>query len=411
MRKILVMMLLCAFLAVPTDAADAPPIGIGFVAPLTGPFAPTGQDLLNGFNLFLERNQGRIGGRAIRFVVEDDTFSPQVAITKTRKLLESDRVELLTGIINSAAAYAMREYVDQQGLPTVIAVAGGDNLTQRTRGQFIVRTGWGSSSQYAQPFGLYAARQLGYRRVVTIADDFAFGHEWVGGFQRTFEEAGGRVVAKIWTPLGTADFSPYLARVPADVDAVVAAVVGPIALRFVKQYADFGLRARLPLIGPGHMTDELNLPQMGDEALGMITTLHYSVVLDNQWNKAFVERYQAKYNKVPNSYAEAGYTAALWIDRALLRAGGQITDKAAFMKAMAALVVADTPRGPVRLDAYGNVVENIYIRRVDRVGTRLQNTVIATYPNVSQFWTFNAEEFLKNPVYGRDYPPCQFCGR
>lgn len=411
MPRMLTALLVCVLFAVPLGAAEAPPLGVGFVAPLSGVFALTGQDLLNGFNLYLERSQGRLGGRPIRLITEDDQFNPGVAITKTRKLLESDRVELLTGIINSAAAYAMREYIDTQGLPTVIAVAGGDNLTQRTRGQFIVRTGWGSSSHFAHPFGVYVARQLGYRRVVTIADDFAFGHEWVGGFQRTFEETGGRVVAKIWTPLGTADFSPYLARIPADTDAVVAAVVGPIALRFLKQYADFGLKARFPIVGPGHMTDEVNLPQMGEEAVGMITTLHYSAALDSRWNNAFVERYQAKYSKGPNSYSEAGYTAALWIDRALQRVGGRITDKAAFVKAMQALVVADTPRGPVRLDQFGNVVQNIYIRRVDRVGGRLQNTVIHTYPNVSQFWQYNPDEFLRNPVYSRDYPPCQFCGR
>lgn len=255
------------------------------------------------------------------------------------------------------------------------------------------------------------ARQLGYRRVATIADDFAFGHEWVGGFQRAFEESGGRVVAKIWSPIGTADFSPYLARIPADVEAVVAAVVGPIALRFLRQYADFGLKARFAIVGPGHMTDELNLPQMGEEAVGMITALHYSAVLDNQWNRAFVDRYQAKYARTPNAYSEAGYTAALWIDRAFLRVGGQLADKPAFMRAMQALVVADTPRGPVRLDAHGNIVQNIYIRRVDRVGGRLQNTVIHTYPNVSQFWQYNPDEFLRAPVYSRDYPPCQYCGR
>lgn len=392
-------------------AAPLPPIPVGFVAPLTGVFAPTGQDLLNGFNLYLERNRMMLGGRPVRFIVEDDQFSPEVALTKIRKLAESDRIELLTGIINSAAAYAMREYIDSQSVPTVIAVAGGDNLTQRTGARFLVRTGWGSSSQFAHPFGVYAARQLGYRRVATIADDFAFGHEWIGGFQRTFEESGGRVVAKIWTPIGTADFSPYLARVPRDVDAVVAAVVGPVALRFLRQYADFGLKARLPIIGPGHMTDEVNLAQMGDEAVGMITTLHYSAALDNAWNRAFVQRYEAKFNKSPNAYSEAGYTAALWIDRALQRVGGRVTDKAAFMAAMRALSVADTPRGPLRLDASGNVIENIYIRRVDRVSGRLQNTVIQVFPSVSQFWQYNREEFLRAPVYGRDNPPCQYCGR
>jgi branched-chain amino acid transport system substrate-binding protein len=402
---------LVALVVASLGAAPVPPVPIGFVAPLTGVFAPTGQDLLNGFNLYLEKSQQRLGGRPVRFIVEDDQFSPEVALTKIRKLHESDRVQILTGIINSAAAYAMREYIDRQAIPTVIAVSGGDDLTQRGRARFLVRVGWGASSQFAHPFGDYAARQLGYRRVVTLADDFAFGHEWIGGFQRAFEAAGGRVVGKIWTPLGTADFSPYLARIPRDVDAVAGAVVGPVALRFVRQYQEFGLKERLPLIGPGHMTDEVNLLQMGNEAVGVVTTLHYSAALENQWNRAFVAEYRAKFNKGPNAYAEAGYATALWVDRALRRVGGQVTDRAAFIRAMEALVVADTPRGPLRLDSHGNVVQNIYVRRVDRVGTALQNTVIHTFPNVTQFWGYDEAEFLRNPVYSRDYPPCQYCGR
>jgi branched-chain amino acid transport system substrate-binding protein len=184
-----------------------------------------------------------------------------------------------------------------------------------------------------------------------------------------------------------------------------------VALRFVRQYQEFGLKERLPLIGPGHMTDEVNLLQMGNEAVGVVTTLHYSAALENQWNRAFVAEYRAKFNKGPNAYAEAGYATALWVDRALRRVGGQVTDRAAFIRAMEALVVADTPRGPLRLDSHGNVVQNIYVRRVDRVGTALQNTVIHTFPNVTQFWGYDEAEFLRNPVYSRDYPPCQYCGR
>jgi branched-chain amino acid transport system substrate-binding protein len=411
--RILVLIIALGVAVAPARAmgADAQPIRVGFISPLSGPFAITGQQLLDGINLYLEKTRGRLGGRPVRLLVEDDQFSPQVGLTKARKLVESDRIELLTGLINSAGAYALREYIDSSQVPTVIAVAGGDDLTQRARARFLVRTGWGASSQFAHPFGVYVARQLGYRRVATLADDFAFGHEFIGGFQRTFEEHGGQVVAKIWTPIGTTDFSPFLARIPRDVDAVVAAVVGPIALRFLKQYDEFGLKRRTPIVGPGHMTDEINLPQMGDEAVGMITTLHYSAALTNQWNRTFVAAHMQRYNRLPSAYSEAGYTTALWIDRALRRVGGRITDKAAFVQAMHALVVADTPRGPLRLDPYGNVVQNIYIRRVDRVDGRLQNTVIYTYPNVSQFWTYPPEEYLRAPVYARDNPPCRFCGR
>ncbi|MGH2628477.1 MAG: ABC transporter substrate-binding protein, partial [Anaerolineales bacterium] len=205
MRLTLVSVTVLLALAAPAaDSAGMPLLKVGFIAPLTGVFAPTGRDLNDGFTLYLEQTRPRWGGRGVVLIQEDDQFSPVVALTKVRKLIESDRVEVLTGIINSAAAYAMREYIDSKTAPTVISVAGGDDLTQRLRAKFSVRTGWGASSQTAQPFGEYAYKELGYRRVATLADDFAFGHEWIGGFQRTFEDAGGRVVRKIWAPLGTA---------------------------------------------------------------------------------------------------------------------------------------------------------------------------------------------------------------
>ncbi len=411
MRLVLALLLSLAVLIPAAQGAGLPLLKVGFVAPLTGVFAPTGRDLIDGYTLYLEQTRQRWGGRGVVIIQEDDQLNPAIALTKVRKLVESDRVELLTGIISSPAAYAMREYVDQQAMPTVISVAGGDDVTQRTRAKFTVRTGWGASSQTAHPFGEYAFKELGFRRVATIADDFAFGHEWVGGFQRTFEEAGGRVVRKLWAPLGTADFTPFLVQIPRDVDAVVAAVVGAPALRFLRQYADLGLKARLPIIGPGHMTDEINLPQMGDEAVGMITVLHYSAALGNAANRKFVEAYVKRFNRVPSAYSEAGFTAALWIDRALQRTGGLISNKDAFMKAMAAQIIADSPRGPVRLDALGNAVHNVYVRRVDRAGSTLQNTVIHTFTTVSQFWTYDPEAYLKQPVYSRDVPSCRFCER
>ncbi|MGQ0572135.1 MAG: ABC transporter substrate-binding protein [Armatimonadota bacterium] len=409
MIRLPVLFIALALLVAPVHGAGMPLLKVGFVAPLTGVFAPTGRDLIDGYALYLEQTKQRWGGRGVVLIQEDDQFSPVVALTKVRKLIESDRVEVLTGIINSAAAYAMREYIDSKTAPTVISVAGGDDLTQRLRAKFSVRTGWGASSQTAQPLGDYAYRVLNYRRVATFADDFAFGHEWVGGFQRTFEDLGGRVVQKQWTPLGTADFTPFLARIPRDVDAVVAAVVGPIALRFIRQYADLGLRGRIPLVGPGHMTDEINLPQMGEEVVGMLTVLHYSAALQNPANRKFVEAYTKRFGRGPSAYSEAGYTAALWMDRALRRTGGLVADKDAFMAAMSAQVIAEAPRGPVRLDRSGNVVQNVYVRRVDRVGGALQNTVIHTFPTVSQFWTFDPEAFLRAAVYSRDNPRCRFC--
>jgi branched-chain amino acid transport system substrate-binding protein len=205
----------------------------------------------------------------------------------------------------------------------------------------------------------------------------------------------------IWCPVSVHDFAPYLAQVPPDADAVYALVLGRAALQFLRQYAEFGLKKRIRLIGAGTTTDEHVLPFMGDEALGVVTALHYSAALDTPANRRFVAAYRARYHKVPSYYAESMYTGGKWIAAAAERVNGRVEDRGALMNALREVKVADVPRGPVELDEYGNPVENVYVRKVERVNGELQNTVIATFPRVSQFWKFNPADYLKQPLYGR----------
>jgi branched-chain amino acid transport system substrate-binding protein len=242
-----------------------------------------------------------------------------------------------------------------------------------------------------------------------IGYDFAFGWEVAAGFQRTFEEAGGQVVQKLWPPLNTPDFAPYLAQLRRDVDAIYCVFSGADALRFSKQYADAGLKGRLPLIGGGTFTDEHVLRTMGDEVLGVITALHYSAALNTPANQKFARAYEAKYQQIPSYYSEGTYVAGIALRAALEASQGDIENVDRFLGALRKADLSDLPRGPIRFDDFGNPVQSIYIRKVERVGGRLQNTVTHTIPNVSQFWTYKPDEFLKNPVYSRDYPPCKHC--
>jgi branched-chain amino acid transport system substrate-binding protein len=250
---------------------------------------------------------------------------------------------------------------------------------------------------------------LKYKRVAVIAYDFAFGWEVVAGFHRTFEEAGGQIVQKLWPPLGTADFAPYISQLRRDVDAIYAQFSGADALRFGKQFAEAGLKERLPLIGGGTFVDEHVLRVQGDEVLGVITALHYSAALQNPANKKFAAAYEAKYKQIPSYYSEGTYVAGVALKAALEATGGDIENVDKFLAALRRVDLSDSPRGPMRFDEYGNPIMNIYVRKVERVNGRLQNTVIHTFPNVTQFWTYRPEEFLKNPVYSRDYPPCKAC--
>ena len=172
-----------------------------------------------------------------------------------------------------------------------------------------------------------------------------------------------------------------------------------------KQFQEYGLKSRMLSIGLAQITDESILPTMGDEAIGIITAGNYSGVLDNPMNKELVPRFREKYGKVPSLFSEMSFDCMKWIEQAVISLKGDVGSSDKFMKALRNVDLKETPRGPIKMDAYGNAVLNIYVRKVERVGGELQNTVIYTYPEVSQFWKYKPEEFLKQPTYSRDYPP------
>jgi branched-chain amino acid transport system substrate-binding protein len=388
--------------------AQKGPIKIGFLAPMTGGAAQVGKDMVNGLTMYLDEIGHQIAGRKVEVIVEDTQGKPDVALTKLRKLVESDKVQVLAGGLFAHVGYALAPKVDEYQVPMLYPVMAADDLTQRKPAKWVVRNGW-TSSQPSHPFGEWVAKTLGYKRVAVIAMDYAFGWEVVGGFQKSFEEAGGQVIQKLWPPLGTTDFAPFLALIRRDADAVFALMVAGSALRFPKQYQDAGLKARLPLIGGGVTMDEFVLPSLADEAIGTITPLIYSAAIDTPVNKRFVTEYRAKFKKVPSYYSETCYTTGRWVDEAAKAIGGNVEDKEKFLAALRKVEIPDAPRGPIKLDAYGNPVQNIYIRKVEKREGELWNTVVQTFPAVSQFWKYNPEEFLKQPVYSRDFPPCKYC--
>jgi branched-chain amino acid transport system substrate-binding protein len=388
----------------PSQAQGKGPIKIGFISPLSGGMAANGKDMLTGMELYLQEIGYQVAGRKIEFLVEDDEANPATGLTKTRKLVEKDGVHLMTGGLMASTAYALAPYIDSKEIPMTYPIMSADDITQRKIPKWIIRTGW-ASCQPHQPFGEYVYHSLKYRKISVIAYDFAFGWECVGGFHKGFEDSGGKIVQKIWVPLTAQDFSPYLSQISKDADAVFAVFSGRQTMQFNKQYQDFGLKGKIPLIGGGTVTDEHALPSMGDEAIGVITPLHYSEVLDNPANKKFVKAFREKAKKAASYYSEGTYTGARWIVEAIKAVHGDVENRGRLMDALRRVDLKDVPRGPMRLDQYGNPVQNIYVRKVEKAGGELQNTVIHTYPMVSQFWRAKPEEFLKQPVYSRDYPP------
>lgn len=389
--------------------AQQPPIKIGFITDLTGPAAQAAKDMVNGLTMYLDEIGNQMAGRKIELIVEDGQARPDVALTKLRKVVEHDRVHLVAGILFGHIGYALAPKVEEYRIPALFTVAASDDLTQRLRYRWVIRTGW-SSSQPSHPFGEYVARTLGYRKVAVIGSDYAFGWEVIGGFQRTFEESGGQVIQKLWAPLGAMDLAPYISRIRRDADAVMTMIAGASTLQFLKQYQEAGLKDRIPLIAGGPAVDESFLPSMGDEALGIVSPLIYSGALDTPTNRRFVKEYRTRFGKVPSYFAETNYTSGRWINEAVKALGGRVEDREGFLAALRKVEIADAPRGPVRLDPFGNPIQNVYIRKIERNREgELQNTVIVTVPAVSQFWKYHPEEFLKQPVYSRDVPPCRSC--
>jgi branched-chain amino acid transport system substrate-binding protein len=386
------------------SAAAAEPIRVGYLGPQSGIFAQAGKDMLEGLKMGLEQAGPQVAGRKIELIEEDTEGNPATAQAKYRKLVQQDKIHVLAGVLLANIGYALVQPIERDELPSLFLTTP-DDLTKRKPPRWILRTNF-AASQPMHPLGDYAAKILKYRRVAAIAMDNPFGHEQIGGFQRVFEDAGGRVVQKTWVPLNAMDFAPYLGQVPRDVDAVVQVFVAGQAVRFAKQYGESGLKDKLPLIGTGVYTDESALRSMGDEAIGTVGALIWAPTLATPANQTFMKLAEARLKRTPAYFHAVMYSAGRWIAEAVKAVDGKVEDRARFLAAIRkASETIEDPRGPIKLDEYNNPTENVYILKVEKVNGRLQNAVIHTYPMVSQFWTYKPEDFLKAPAYDRNYPP------
>jgi len=403
----------CVVLGLSMSApARADDLRIGFIAPMTGFLSQTGQDMTHGFEMYLNDHNGMLGGAKVNFIVEDSQAKPDVAVTKAKKLVLQDHVDMFIGGVLASTGYALAPVSTEEKTVYISSIAAADDLTQRqlSKYPYFIRTTW-TSSLPNHPLGQWACDQ-GYKKVATIAADYAFGYESVGGFQKAFEDCGGKVIQKIWPPLGNKDFGPYIPTIKSDANAIYTLMVGPMSPQFPKQLREAGVK--LPIIAGGTSYDDYNLAFDDDAVIGDVSALMYSAALQTPKSEAFVKEFRAKYGQVPGYYAEANYTTAQMIDEAIAKNGGKFPGSDKFINTMLGLKI-DAARGPVSFDDMRNPVENVYIRKVEKTTLfgddkpALWNTVIKTYPNVGQFWTYGKDKFLQQPVYSRDFPPCKYC--
>ncbi len=384
--------------------AQSEPIRIGFLTVRSGALAAGGRQLEEGIQLFLKERNNMIAGRRVELIIADTGGNPAGAKNKTQELVERNKVHVIIGPLAAFEALAIDDYIRQTKTPTVADSAAAEDLTQRKANPWFVRT-VGSSAQSNQALGEYAAKTLGYKRVAIVADDFAYGHETAAGFQRVFEDNGGKVVQKLWPPLNVADYGSYIGQLKTNVDAVYAGFAGANGLRFLKQYKEYQMK--LPVLGSMTTADEGVLKQMGDEAIGVVTGGWYSAGIDSPDNKRFVAAANKEFGADPGYYTLGAYSAAVLVEAAAKAVNGKVEDKEAFMKALRNPGTLHDPRGEWKIDEYGNPVMTMFIRKVEKKGGKLVNTVVKTYPNVSQFWTYDPKAFLAAPVYSRDVPPAK----
>ena len=359
-------------------AQSGDPIKIGLILPMTGPFASTGKQISAAVNLYVQQKGATVAGRRVEVILKDDTGVADVTRRMAQELIVNDKVTALAGFGLTPLALATAPLATQAKTPMVVMAAATSIITERS--PFIVRTSQ-VVPQIAAPFGTWVARQ-GMKRVVTMVSDFGPGHDVESSFSETFKAAGGQV-ENMRMPLQSPDFSPFLQRAAdAKPDAILIFVPSGQGSTFMKQFVERGLdKSGIKLIGTGDVTDDDLLPNMGDAALGVVTAQHYSAAHDSPENRAFVEAFKKANNGLrPNFMAVGGYDGIHALYEGLKKTNGQGGE--ALVEAMKGLSWM-SPRGPMSIDpATRDIIQNVYIRRVERKDGELYNVEFVTIPNV-----------------------------
>src|SRR6478672_2930360 len=340
-----------ATLKAPAVHAQAAPFKLGLLTVKTGPLAQGGIQMEQGVITYLKEKNYTMAGRKVEFFSADTGGNPAGTKTKVQELVERDKVDTILGPLAAFELLAITDYIAQNKMP-LLSLAAAEDMTQRRPNPYFIRAS-ATSSQNMHPLADYAAKELKFKRVITIADDFAYGHEQMAGFQRVFEDAGGRVVKKLWPPLVTPDYTPYIAQI-GKVDCVFNGFAGSNPVRFMRTYADLGLQGKIPLLAGWTAMDDALLRSLGEEAVGVLSAAWYSADHDTPSNKRFVAAMQSDYKVLPGGYSAGMYIAGQCVEAGIQKAGSSADDRKAFAQALHEISLTDTPRGAVKFDQFGN---------------------------------------------------------
>jgi branched-chain amino acid transport system substrate-binding protein len=384
----------CSVPAAP--AAGRGTVRVGLIAPSTGTDRDEGADMVAGFQYYLASHGDRLGGFAVDLHTGDEGSTVDTTLSTAHELIEGDNVDVLVGLVSSVAAYGAQDYLDDRQTPLVIAGAGADELTQGRARKWLFRVSH-TSSQDVMPLGDYVCRVLKRKTIALIGVDIPYGWEAIGGFARAYTDAGCRVVQEQYVPVG-GDWQSAIAKIDRTASGVFADPGNADAYTFVTAFS--AALPDTPLFGDSTLTNERVLRSAREKALRIVSGSHYSAVVPSTENTAFRLGYERLTGNPTTYFVENGYVAAQALDEALAHEpAGDL--RPGTLAAQLRNVAFTAPRGPVRFDSFGQIVNNVYIRRVEQIGGRYRNEVIATYRTTSQFWRFDPQKYLQLPTYAK----------
>ena len=384
------------------------PIKIGILSAFTGVFSAFGEMQRTGYEMALDEWGGKVAGREIQIIEEDDQLNNELAVTKAKKLVEQDKINILTGLVSGDEGLAVGAYMKDKNIPVLPMYSASEDMTMREWFPLMVRDTW-TGAQSMDVFGYWLATEKGWKKVYMIGEDYSYPYNQGGGFKRGFCRGGGEEVTTVWHPVPLDDYSSIIAQIPLDqgYDAVMYNGSGSDAVAFSKQWVDLGMVGKIPLIGQSNTTEQGDLPAMPVEAVkGVLNAHHYAESLTSPEAVSFAQKYQEKYGRPPAAAAEFAYDVMRLILRAIEKMNGDVSDPAALVAAMKAVDQSDAPRGPLSLDEFNAVIENVYIREV-QVGAdgKAFNQVLLYVPNVTQFGPYDKDVYMAQPADSNSYPP------
>jgi branched-chain amino acid transport system substrate-binding protein len=376
--------------ATPT-ATPGPALKIGMLLPFTKVYAELGNSMQRATKLYLKQKGEALANRPVTVIYEDEANDPVVGAQKTQKFIDSDRVDLMMGIVATPIAYAVRNTIDAAKLIFIETNAGGNALTRTTnnctpscKSKYIFRTSF-SSYQISYPIGEYFATQKGVKEVFTFVADYGFGNESAADFTSGFTKGGGKITGSLKAPLGSADFLPFVTQLKGQqTKDIYSFFSGTDAINYIKAWTQLGMSASgYKMNGAGFLTEQDVLKEVKDQANGATTSLFWAVTLDNAENKAFVDAYLKEYSLLPDVFAVQAWDGMQAVDLALQAVKGDTNNKDAFIAALEN-VKFKSPRGDFEFDKEThNPIQDIYIREVKVQSGQAVNTIVGKVARVT----------------------------